>query len=65
MYDVGMSSASGAPRDRRFNMLLSEQEERMLRTMAEADGLTASDLLRQMIRREFLQRWPPKIKTRR
>jgi hypothetical protein len=54
-----------APRDRRFNMLLSEEEERFLRALAEADGLTASDYLRQLVRREFLQRWPPKVKTKR
>jgi len=31
-------------------MMLSDEEERMLRTLAEGRGLTASDLLRQTIR---------------
>jgi hypothetical protein len=37
-------------RNYRFNMMLSDEEERMLRTLAERRGLTASDLLRQTIR---------------
>jgi hypothetical protein len=51
-------------RDRRFNMMLSEDEDRMLRAIAEAEGLSASDIVRQLVRREFITRWPPKIKKR-
>ncbi len=45
-------------------MMLSEEEDRMLRAIAEADGLSASDIVRQLVRREFIARWPPKLKKR-
>jgi len=51
-------------REKRFNMLLSDDEDRMLRALADDVGLSVSDYLRQLIRREFLQRWPPKAKRR-
>ena len=34
-------------------MMLSDEEERMLRTLADKRGLTASDLLRQMVRAAY------------
>jgi hypothetical protein len=37
----------------RFNMMLSNDEERMLRELAERRGLTASDLLRQFVREAY------------
>jgi hypothetical protein len=46
-------------------MLLSDGEDTMLRAIAEADGLSVSDVVRQFIRREFMARWPPKLKTKR
>lgn len=52
-------------REKRLHMLLSGDEEHILRALAEADGLTASDVVRRMIRREFMQRWPTKVKTKR
>ena len=50
-------------RSENFQLRMSTGELTMLRALAEADGLTSSDVLRQMIRREFMQRWPPKVKT--
>jgi hypothetical protein len=47
-----------------FHMRLSQGEENMLRALADAEGLTASDLVRQMIRRAFMEKWPPKVRTR-
>jgi hypothetical protein len=52
-------------RGKRLHMLLSDGEDGMLRAMAEADGLSASDVVRQLIRREFMIRWPTKVKTKR
>jgi hypothetical protein len=52
-------------RDKRLHMLLSDGEDTMLRAIAEADGLSVSDVVRQFIRREFMARWPPKLKTKR
>lgn len=60
MYHVYMTNE----RDRRFNMLLSDAEDRMLRALAEDAGLTVSDYLRQFIRRAFLERWPTNAKRR-
>jgi|HubBroStandDraft_6_1064221.scaffolds.fasta_scaffold2133237_1 hypothetical protein len=37
-------------RDRRFNMLLSEDEETMLRELAEEQGVSASDVVRTLVR---------------
>jgi hypothetical protein len=52
-------------RSEQFHVRLSEAEERMLRALADFEGLTASDLVRQMIRRAFLEKWPPKVKMKR
>jgi hypothetical protein len=35
---------------------MSEQEERFLKWLADEDGLTASDVVRQLIRRAFAER---------
>ena len=40
-------------------MMLSEAEDRMLRALAEGEGLSASDVVRQMIRKAFIERWNP------
>lgn len=45
-------------------MLLSDEEDEMLGTLMDADGLSASDVVRQLIRREYVARWPAK-KSRR
>jgi excisionase family DNA binding protein len=40
-------------RTRRFNMLLSDEEEHQLRWLAQREGLSASDYLRTLIRRAY------------
>jgi hypothetical protein len=42
-----------AARNIRFNMLLSEDEDVMLRHLAEKRGITSSDVLRTMLRDAF------------
>jgi predicted transcriptional regulator len=49
-------------REVRLHILVSTEEKGMLDALAEADGLTASDIVRQAIRRMFLERWPAKGK---
>jgi hypothetical protein len=49
-------------REKRLHMLLSEAEDRMLRALADDTGLSVSDYVRQLLRRAFLERWPPKNK---
>lgn len=41
-------------------MLLSDEEDEMLSALVDADGLSASDVVRQLIRRAYTVRWPPK-----
>jgi uncharacterized protein (DUF1778 family) len=43
-----------------FHMRLSGEEDRMLRAVADAEGLSASDFLRQAIRRAFIERFGDK-----
>jgi hypothetical protein len=52
------------PRDRRLNILISEEEQGMLQALADADGVTASDFVRTFIRKAHAERFPPK-KTKR
>ena len=47
-------------RTKRLHMLLSDEEDRMLQELADADGLTASDVVRLLVRREHVARFPPK-----
>ena len=50
-------------REKRLHMLLSDDEDRMLRALADDAGLTASDIVRQLIRAAFIDRFgPPKKK---
>lgn len=46
------------------NVRLTDDEDRMLKALAEHQGMTASDVLRQFIRRAFAEAFPPK-KTKR
>jgi hypothetical protein len=46
-------------RSRFFQVRISDTELRMLNSIADADGLTASDVVRQLVRREFVTRWKP------
>jgi hypothetical protein len=39
-----------------FNVRMSEEEMAMLRQLADDDGLTAADVLRQFIRRTYAER---------
>jgi hypothetical protein len=41
-------------RDEKFQLRLTGDERRMLEAIAENEGLSASDKIRQLIRREFL-----------
>jgi hypothetical protein len=43
-------------RTKLFNVLLSPEEMAMLRQLADDDGLTAADVLRQFIRRTYAER---------
>ena len=56
-------------RDYMLRVLLSDDEQRMLEELADADGLTASDAVRQLIRRSHAERFgskePPKPKRKR
>lgn len=49
-----------APLDRseKFQMRLTEDEKRMLEAIADNDGLSASDLIRQFIRQRFAATFP-------
>ena len=44
-------------RNRRLSMLISEDERAMLQQVADADGLTPSDYIRQHIRRAHAERF--------
>ncbi len=48
MYNYDM-----AKRDQRFNFMATEEEIRMLRMVAESEGLDASAFIRQAIRDAF------------
>ena len=43
-------------RDYMLRVRMSEQEHRFLKWLADEDGLTASDAVRQLIRRAFAER---------
>jgi hypothetical protein len=51
-------------RDRRLSMLISEDEHTMLRALAEKEGLTASDWIRQSIRRAHAEAFPTTKRAR-
>ena len=40
-------------RDQKFQLRLAEDERRMLEAIAERDGLSAADIVRQLVRREY------------
>ena len=40
-------------RDEKFQLRIATDERRMLEALAERDGLSASDTVRQLIRREY------------
>jgi uncharacterized protein (DUF1778 family) len=47
-----------------LNIRVSDDEERMLKALAEHQGLSVSDVIRQYVRRAFAEAFPPK-KTKR
>lgn len=54
-------------RDEKFQFRINDEERRMLEAIAENDGLSASDKLRQMIRQQFWTTFgtePPKRRKR-
>ena len=51
-------------RTKMVNVRVTDDEDRMLKALAEHQGMTASDVLRQYIRRAFAEAFPPK-KTKR
>jgi hypothetical protein len=40
-----------------FQIRISDEERRMLQVIADDDGLTSSDVVRQFIRREWIRRY--------
>lgn len=51
-------------RPKQFLMRLTEEESAMLRSLAERDGLTASDYLRMFIRRSYAETFGEKKPTK-
>lgn len=52
-------------RTRSFRVLVSEEEQAMLRALAERDGVTASDYVRMFIRRDYAEKFGgPSKKTK-
>jgi len=47
-------------REKKLTIRASEDEITMLQAVAEADGLTSSDVVRQFIRRAHAERFAPK-----
>ena len=54
-------------RDNMFHVRMSDDERRMLEAIAENEGLSASDKIRQLIRRDFIATFgeAPKPKPKR
>jgi DNA-binding GntR family transcriptional regulator len=54
-------------RDQKFQIRVTDEERRMLEALAERDGLSASDVVRQLIRREYAATFgeAPKAKPKR
>jgi hypothetical protein len=48
---------SPVQREAIFQIRISDAERNMLRVLAEEDGLTSSDFVRQFIRREWMRRY--------
>lgn len=44
---------------------MAQDERKMLDALAEAQGLTASDIVRQLVRREYLATFPKKPRAQR
>ena len=44
-----------------FQIRISDEERRMLQVLADEDGLSSSDVVRQFIRREWLRRYQAEL----
>jgi hypothetical protein len=51
-------------RTQRFEIRIAPQEIDMLRTLAEADGLSSADIIRTLIRRTYAERFGDKKPTK-
>jgi uncharacterized protein (DUF1778 family) len=47
-------------RTKMLNVRVTEDEDRMLKALAEHQGMSLSDVIRQYIRRAFAEAFPPK-----
>ena len=47
-----------------LNVRVTDDEDRMLKALAEHQGLSASDIIRQYIRRAFAEAFPPTKKKK-
>jgi hypothetical protein len=52
-------------RENIFQIRISEDERRMLQVIADEDGLTSSDVVRQFIRREWMRRYQQELPNQR
>jgi hypothetical protein len=57
-----MTYMSPAPKDERFMIRMDTDERRMLRELADADGLSEATVVRQLIRRAHSDRFGTKKK---
>jgi hypothetical protein len=49
-----------ADRDRVLNVRMTDDEDRMLKALAEHQGMSISDVIRQYVRRAFAEAFQPK-----
>lgn len=56
---------SPAERDQNLRVRMSSDEVRMLKQLSDAMGLTASDVVRSLIRREHVEKFGDKLKKKR
>lgn len=49
-----------AERTKALNVRVTDDEDRMLKALAEHQGMSISDVIRQYIRRAFLEAFPPR-----
>jgi antitoxin component of RelBE/YafQ-DinJ toxin-antitoxin module len=47
-------------RARVLNVRIDDNEDRMMRALAEQQGLSVSDLIRQLVRHAFAEAFPPR-----
>jgi uncharacterized protein (DUF1778 family) len=52
-----------AERSKVLNVRVTEDEDRMVKALAEHHGMSISDVIRQYIRRAFIEAFPP-MKTK-